>query len=77
MLSETHGTVEDDLTQGLMKNSKVYLKHCTKNFVNFTVVVHYLVNKIGSLCPYTHHTTLQDLPCRIEFQSNLYTGNGY
>ena len=29
----------------LMKNSKVYLKHA-QHFVNFTVVVHYLVNKL-------------------------------
>ena len=29
-----------------MKNSKDYLKCCTRNFVNFTVVVHYLVNKL-------------------------------
>ena len=27
-----------------MKNSKDYLKCCTKSFVNFTVVVHYCVN---------------------------------
>ena len=31
-----------------MKNSKDYLKRCTNFTVNFTVVVHYLVNKLAT-----------------------------
>ena len=54
MLSETHGTVEDDLTRvtqqwittvkvdkEMMKNSKDNFKRCINNFI---VVVHYCVN---------------------------------